>query len=100
MASTGYADNLYWVYGIVLGDKMPAAQIIMEKLAEKGVGTRPFFYPLHSQPVIKQLGFSDSASFPVANSISKNGFYLPSGLALDSETIHRVAEVVIEVLSS
>src|SRR4051794_7226309 len=40
VARTNYADNIYWVYGIVLNDDVPFdAREAMRRLGEKGVGT-------------------------------------------------------------
>src|SRR6185295_3669321 len=52
LACTSYADNTYWVYGVVLKDEVPLdAEEAMKRLAAKGVGNRPFFWPMHEQPV-------------------------------------------------
>jgi perosamine synthetase len=46
LARTAYADNVYWVYGVVLGDEIDFdAQAAMRMLQERGVGCRPFFWP-------------------------------------------------------
>ena len=45
LPKTNYAENIYWVYGIVLGDsiKLEASEL-MKLLSEKNVGSRPFFF--------------------------------------------------------
>lgn len=44
VARTSYADNIYWVFGLVLKDEVPFdAKGIMARLGKVGVGTRPFF---------------------------------------------------------
>jgi perosamine synthetase len=49
---TTYAENIYWVYPIVLRENCPInAKEMMETLKRKRIGTRPFFYPMHKQPV-------------------------------------------------
>src|SRR5665213_1747250 len=54
LARTGYADNIYWVYGLVLGDSYPfGAEEVMRRLAAEKIGTRPFFWPMHEQPVLR-----------------------------------------------
>ena len=46
--------NLYWVYGIVLPtDNHLKAIDVMSSLKSMGIGTRPFFYPMHKQPVLR-----------------------------------------------
>ena len=31
----------------------------MKKLKQLGIGTRPFFWPMHEQPVVKKYGIAD-----------------------------------------
>lgn len=80
---TAYADNIYWVYGVVLDDDIGFdASHAMEKLSALGVGTRPFFWPMHEQPVLQKMGLFRNEHYPVAERLARRGFYLPSGVAL------------------
>ncbi len=99
LSSSNYAENIYWVYGIVLKETtgMNAAEA-MKKLSEMGIGTRPFFYPLHKQPVLLDTGIAKEESLPVSEMLSEMGFYLPSGLALSDDDIVRSANSLIEIL--
>ena len=54
----------------------------MRKLKKYGVDTRNFFWPLHKQPILKKMGFFKNIKLPVAEHLSKNGLYIPSGLAI------------------
>lgn len=95
-----YAENIYWVYGLVLGDSYPFdAEAAMRRLAERGIGTRPFFWPMHEQPVFLKRGLFANVCCPVAERIARRGFYLPSGLGLADHEIDRVAEAVKEILA-
>jgi perosamine synthetase len=97
---TDYAENIYWVYGVVLDDAIPFdAEEAMKRLAVSGVGTRPFFWPMHEQPVFRKLGLFADERFPVAERLARRGFYLPSGLALTEQQLNRVAAVVREVFA-
>ena len=99
LTKTDYADNIYWVFGIMLKDKDKSAEQIMKQLAEKGIGTRPFFYPMHLQPVLKRMGLYNNESYPNAENMYHNGFYLPSGLAITDEQIHEVVRTLKEILN-
>ncbi|WP_448573029.1 DegT/DnrJ/EryC1/StrS family aminotransferase [Trichothermofontia sp.] len=100
LARTDYAENIYWVYGLVLGDRYPFdAQEAMQKLQSKGIGTRPFFWCLHEQPVLHKMGLLTDVSCPIAERLSRRGFYLPSGLGLTESAIDQVIAAVCEVLS-
>ena len=96
---TSYTDNIYWVYSIVLKDAVPFdAEMAMKKLASKNIGTRPFFWPLHEQPVFRKTGLCTKENYPVAERIARRGFYIPSGMALTEQQINLVAEAMKEIL--
>lgn len=98
--STDYATNVNWVFGVVIRDNVPFdSDEAMRRLAEKGVGTRPFFWPMHEQPVYQAMGMFAGESHPNAERIARRGFYLPSGLALTDEQLVRAANAVREVFA-
>jgi len=100
LARTDSAENIYWVYGLVLRDEVPFdAAEAMRRLAAKGIGTRPFFWPMHEQPVFRKRGLFRGERYPVAERIARRGFYVPSGLGLTDEEIERVARAVAEVMT-
>ena len=70
----------------------------MRRLAALGIGTRPFFWPMHEQPVFRRMGLFEGQRFPVAERLARRGFYLPSGLALTDEQIDRAASALREVV--
>ncbi len=99
LAQTNYAENIYWVYGVVLTEEANFdSKKIRQVLAENGVGTRPFFFPMHQQPVFKKMGLFADISCPVAENIAQQGFYLPSGLALTDTQIMQVADILRRVI--
>jgi perosamine synthetase len=96
---TDYADNIYWVFGVLLDDDVPFdAQGAMEKLRDLGIGTRPFFWPMTRQPVFESMGLFENNDCPVAERLGKRGFYLPSGLALTDAQIAQAAEAMASIL--
>ena len=100
LAKTRNAENVYWVFGVVLDDGVPFdAREAMSRLAKAGVGTRPFFWPMHEQPVFRKKGLFESESYPVAERIARRGFYVPSGMALTDGQIERVAAAVKGILA-
>ncbi len=99
--ATDYAENIYWVYGLVLQDEIPFDALeVMKRLADYKIGTRPFFWPMHQQPVFLNMQLFNDVSCPVAENIACRGFYIPSGLALKDEQIEQVAIAVKEVVKS
>ncbi len=100
LVKTDYADNIYWVYGLVLKDNLNYnAEVVMSKLAALGVGTRPFFYSMHKQPVLRQMGLFENEIYPVAERLAERGFYLPSGMALTETQIRIVVDRLRSVLT-
>jgi perosamine synthetase len=100
VSSTDFADNINWVFGIVLADSVPFdAEVAMKRLAEQGIGTRPFFWPMHEQPVYRRAGLFAGEGYPNAERIARRGFYLPSGLALTDDQMVRVADAVRRILA-
>ena len=96
---TDYAENIHWVYGIVLEDFVPFdAEEAMTRMRTKGVGTRPFFWPMHEQPVFRKMGLFSDIACPVAERIARHGFYIPSGVALTRDQAERVAEALKEIV--
>lgn len=98
LEKTEYAENIYWVYSIVLQKNINAKEI-MGRLAKEGIGTRPFFYPMHLQPVFKKMGLFKLEQYPVSERIAEMGFYIPSGLAITDKQIETVTNKLKIILS-
>ncbi|HWS17024.1 MAG TPA: DegT/DnrJ/EryC1/StrS family aminotransferase, partial [Candidatus Elarobacter sp.] len=95
-----YAENIYWVYGLLLGEEIAFdAEEAMRRLRILGVDTRPFFWPMHEQPVFLKQGLFTSESYPVAEELARRGFYLPSGLGITEAQIRQVAATVRSVFA-
>ena len=62
---TEYAENIYWVFGVVLDDAVPFdAAEAMTRLKNKGVDSRHFFWPIHEQPVFRRKGWFSERALP------------------------------------
>jgi len=100
LAGTDHAENIYWVYGVVLDEAVPLdAEEAMRRLGALGVGTRPFFWPMHEQPVLRGMGLFAGVRCPVAERLARRGFYIPGGLALTPAQQERAAAALREVLA-
>jgi perosamine synthetase len=101
LEKTEYSKNIYWVYGIILKDHLKwNAKEVMSKLGELKIGTRPFFYPMHKQPVYNKQGWYLDESYPVAEKMSSNGFYIPSGLGIKNNEVEIVCKELRKILTS
>lgn len=96
-----YAENIYWVFGVLLTDRnYRYMKEIVDKLKQRGVGTRPFFWPLHLQPVIEKYNLKiDKNACPNSRYLSDRGFYLPSGLGLQINEVKEISNIFSSVLN-
>jgi perosamine synthetase len=100
LAKTDYAENIFWVFGIRLTKQLKGkSKDFQSFFAGKNIGTRPFFQPLHRQPVLEKYGLRNQMALPIAEDLGKSGFYIPNGLGLTDTQIEKVAEVVKEVFN-
>ena len=86
LAKTEYAENIYWIFGLVAETQELCEQTV-RKLNEQQIGTRPFFWCMHEQPIFQSMGLFKDEKYPVAERMARNGFYLPSGLGLSFKNI-------------
>ncbi len=95
-----WAKTVYWMYAIQLSPSLGiTAKEAMQKLKELGIGTRPFFKGLHSQPVLNRRGLFIGESYPVTDEAYKYGFYLPSGMTLTHQQIDTVCNALQQILT-
>ena len=96
---TEYCENIYWVYAITLKDDFKKkAKEVMNELGKYKIGTRPFFYPMHKQPVFNNSGLFLDIHLPNSEKLYERGFYIPSGLSLKEEQINEVSETLHKIL--
>jgi perosamine synthetase len=96
---TADAESTFWVFGVVLDDAVPFdGAEAMARLATAGIGTRPFFWPMHEQPVLRRLGLGGDRPRPVAERIARRGFYIPCGVGLGEDDQERVCVAVAELM--
>lgn len=97
--TTQYANNIYWVYGIVLDKESSLTNREVTKfLAQEGVGTRTFFWCMHEQPVYQKQCMFMNEKYKNAEYLARKGFYIPSGLALTKEQMERVVDKLHKIL--
>ena len=93
-----YAKSVYWMFPLKVTNDSPVKRDqFREKLKELGIDTRDFFYPLHSQPVLRDLGLFKEEEYPISSDLSERGFYIPSGLALTEKQVSKVIEAIKKV---
>lgn len=82
-----------WMYPIVLRKKSPVSKKKLQQyLKQNGIETREYFIPLHRQPILKKLKLVASDKYPVSDYLWRNGFYIPSGLAITKKQVDFVVQ--------
>lgn len=92
LQSISYADNIYWVFGIIAPSENERERLI-HYLSEKKIGIRPFFWCMHEQPLFEKHNFAQF-KFPVAEEMARCGFYIPSGLGLTEQELSIVSKTI------
>jgi perosamine synthetase len=89
------AKNVYWMVCLEMrGVTEPQRMLLMKKLREVGVDSRPYFYPVSDMPM---YGRSDT---PVAHAISPRGINLPSYTDLTRADVAQIADATRGVLKA
>ena len=96
---TSYSQNMFWVVGVLLSERFDARKIAAA-LRELGVDSRPFFYPLHRQPVLAKYGLNAQPSLPVSELLGNQGLYLPSYVGMSDAEITSCAEALSASLNA
>ena len=60
---------------------------------------RPFFYPMHLQPIYKKMKIFNNKKYPISVKISKKGFYIPSGIGITKKELDIVINKIIKVFN-
>ena len=91
-------QNIYWVVGILILKKKFFAKKLSKKLNKIGIQTRPFFYPMNKQKILKKFLKQKSERFKNSEYISKYGLYLPSYFNLQKKDVHFICGQVNKFL--
>lgn len=92
-----YASSACWVFGFCVNAQIfgMSRDKLRVYLARHGVETRAFFVPVHAQPAYKNV--TDAQSFPVSETLSRDGLYLPSSSQLTRRDIQHIASLLTKI---
>lgn len=92
-----WACNVYWINCLVLDDRFGVSRDdFMAQLYQAGIETRPFFYPMHTLPMYREM--TRGQEFPVADYYSSHGLNLPSSASLTEEDLGYVCSQITRIL--
>jgi perosamine synthetase len=90
--SERWANHVYWMYTILLRDGGERDRDnVMHRLGERGIETRPVFYPMHTLPPYRATA---GGPYPRADLCSSRGINLPTHGRLTEQDMDRVAEAL------
>ncbi|MEM8805158.1 MAG: DegT/DnrJ/EryC1/StrS family aminotransferase [Cyanobacteria bacterium P01_G01_bin.38] len=95
--TTSWADNVFWQICLeVDGWTESERNQFMQILADHGIESRPYFYPLSDMPMYNETAVN---STPVAHQASQQGLNLPSFFEMSDQDIKSVCSVICESLN-
>ena len=97
LIKTSYSKNIYWVYGVLLRNRKYKAPYYIKKLKSEGIECRPFFCPMHLQPVFKSMNLFKNNKFPISEDLFNYGFYIPSGIGMKKKELVYVADKIQKI---
>ncbi len=87
-----WAFNVYWMYSVLVEDQYGISRDeLMVRLRERGIDSRPFFYPIHTMPP-----YRTGQRLPVAEELARKGINLPSASTLTADQIEMICQVLRE----
>jgi perosamine synthetase len=84
--------SIPWMYSVLVKGPIGLRDKLMRDLANSGIETRPFFVPIHQQPVYSRR--IRRRVFPISEDLSRRGLNLPSSLDLSEREIESIATAV------
>lgn len=90
-----WAKQVFWMYNIFLTDgDQHQRDLVMRKLDEMHIETRPVFYPMHVLPP-----YLEDGSYPVGDLWSQRGINLPTHQDLTRDDVQRIADSLKKALA-
>lgn len=87
----------YWMFSVTMDiNEKQRNEMMKILLDDKGIETRPLFYPVHTMPIYSEK----YQMHPVAEKLHRTGFNLPSFPELTYDQIEYIAESVIQIYNT
>jgi len=87
-----WAENVHWLYSIVVEDDFPLSRDdLIVLLNQNEIESRPFFIPIHTMKPYKDF---PCGNMDISNELALKGMNLPSSVSLTREQIREVVNVI------
>jgi perosamine synthetase len=96
--SAEWAKSVYWLYSIIVDEQKSGVDRdgLAIGLADRGIETRPFFYPLHQQPPYRSKNMD---LYPVTEWLAPRGLSLPTANNIPLDEVDRVGSAIKRIVS-
>jgi perosamine synthetase len=85
-----WAKNVYWLYSLVVEKEFGLSRDdLMKELSALQIDSRPFFPPIHQQPI-----YNTGQKLEVCEELSRQGLSLPSSAGLQAHEVARVCTAI------
>ncbi len=90
-----WARSVYWMVCLeVEGFDERRRNSLMQKLKEKNIDSRPYFYPISDLPMYEK------AQTPITHDIYRRGINIPSHFDLDTASIEYICENILKIVGN
>lgn len=93
MQTNPYGQDAPWMFGIMLDSKKVREEVRC-KLAQLGIETRNFFFPLHLQPLVIKLKNNEVEDLPHSEQLGSTGIYLPTFYGMTESDICEICKAL------
>ncbi|MBJ44902.1 MAG: aminotransferase DegT [Planctomycetaceae bacterium] len=92
-----HCQHSYWMYSILLNREFEVHRdALINQLAERGIETRPMFYPVHLMPPYRE----PDGRYPHAESFATRGVSLPTHGRLTRDDVHYTCQQLVSALTN
>jgi dTDP-4-amino-4,6-dideoxygalactose transaminase len=88
----------WFVYVVRLGEGIQRSKLA-NRLAERGIPTRPYFAPIHLQPfMVERFGYQEG-DYPVTEELGRRGLALPFSSVMQEDEVELVCGIIQEEIA-
>jgi len=99
LPAVGPGEEVDWFVYVVRLDPAVDRDRLIGRLGEQGVPTRPYFSPLHLQPVYQSMFGFRAGDFPVTERVAASTLALPFSSRLSDDEVAYVADVLVTTVN-